>query len=213
MSGLLIGLTGGIAAGKSSVAEMFRDLGANLLDADKIAQEALRDWWEPTTDGRLAHILRMSAEEFSAGGVIDRRKLGKILFSNPILRRDVERVLHPLVAGRSQMLVDELRREQPNAHIIYESALLVEVDRHKWPDRLAVVVADDAVRIKRLMARNPLTEAEAMERFAAQLPQERKIELADFVIDNSGTPDETRAQVARIWENINAQAEARPQDG
>lgn len=208
--GLLVGLTGGIAAGKSSVAALFGEFGAALLDSDKIAWEAMRDWWEPTTDGRLARILRIPAEEFSAGGILDRRRIGRILFADPIRRGNVERVIHPLVAGRSRMLVDELRKTRPDTHVVYESALLVEAGRHKWPDRLVVVVADDAVRMGRLMARNSLMEAEAMARLAAQIPQSEKAALADFVIDNSGTPEETRTQAAKVWEALNAQVETCP---
>lgn len=205
MSGLLIGLTGGIAAGKSSVAAMFRDLGANLLDSDGIAHAVLSDLWEPTTDGRLAGLLQVPISEFSADGIIDRRRLGRILFADQIKRRNIEHIMHPLVAQKSEELVGVLRRTWPDTNIVYESALLVEAGRHEWPDLLVVVVADDRTRIARLMARNSLTEAEALARLAAQVAQEEKAKLADFVIDNSGTPEETRAQVAKVWENINAQ--------
>lgn len=207
MRGLLIGLTGGIAAGKSSVAAMFGELGASLLDADKIAHQVMRDMWEPTTDGRLAALINMPEGEFSTDGIIDRKKLGRILFADPDRRHDVEDVLYPLISVRSMRMVDELWRRPGTQHVVYEAALLVEAGRHKWPDKLVVVRAEDRVRIARLMARNSLSEDEARLRLAAQLPQEKKVALADFVIDNSGSREETKAQVATVWERLNAEGQ------
>lgn len=211
MSGLLIGLTGGIAAGKSSVAAMFGDLGAALLDSDQIAHQVMREMWEPTMDCRLSMLIGVPPDEFSdTEGHIDRRRLGRIVFADPWRRMALEDVLHPLVAIRSQRLVAELRKASEVRHIVYESALLVEVGRHKWPDCLVVVSTDDRVRIARLMMRNGMPEIEAKTRLAAQIPQSEKIALADFVIDNSGTPEETRAQVAKVWEALNVQVQENP---
>jgi dephospho-CoA kinase len=211
MSGLLIGLTGGIAAGKSSVAAMFGELGALLMDSDKVAHTVLHDLWEATSGKRLVQLLGVSMPELcDINGNLDRRKLSALVFADKGRRERLEREIHPLVAAGSHKMIALARKLMPERHIVYESALLVEVGRHREMDRLVVVFADDRTRIKRLMARSGLTEAEAMVRLAAQIPQLEKVRLADFVIDNSGTPEETGAQVARIWEILNAEMEKSP---
>jgi dephospho-CoA kinase len=143
-----------------------------------------------------------------ANGNLDRRKLSAFVFADAARRARLEEEIHPLVAAASQKMIDLAMRLVPSRHVVYESALLVEVGRHREMDRLLVVFADDdRTRIARLMARSSLTEVEAKARLAAQMPQLEKVRLADFVVDNSGTPDETRAQVAKFWEALNAEAE------
>jgi dephospho-CoA kinase len=208
MGGLLIGLTGGIAAGKSSVAAMFGELGALLLDSDKIAHTVLQDMWEATKGGRLISLLGVSMPELSdAKGYLDRAKLGRLVFADAERRKALERELHPLVAAASWRIIDLWRAALPSRRIVYESALLVEVGRHREMDRLVVVFADDRTRIKRLMARNSMSEDEARMRLAAQISQLEKVRLADFVIDNSGSPEKTKEQVVGIWRTLNAEAE------
>jgi dephospho-CoA kinase len=202
---MLIGLTGGIAAGKSSVAAIFGDLGALLLDSDKIAHTVLHDMWEMTTGGRLVRLLDVSMPELSdENGNLDRRKLSCLVFADTERRKRLEEEIHPLVATASLRMIDLARKTLPSRHIVYESALLVEVGRHKEMDRLLVVFADDRTRIQRLMARNSLSLEEAKARLAAQMPQLEKVRLADFVIDNSNSLDETSQQVAKVWEALNA---------
>lgn len=205
---MLIGLTGGIAAGKSSVASMLGDLGAILMDSDKIAHTVLHDMWEMTTGGRLVRLLDVSMPELSdESGHLDRRKLSRLVFADSARRKRLEEEIHPLVAAASWKMIDLAKRTLPSRHIVYESALLIEVGRHHGMDRLLVVFADDRTRIERLMARSALSEDEAKVRLAAQMSQLEKVRLADFVIDNSGSMDETRKQVVKTWEIINADPE------
>ena len=201
---LVVGLTGGIAAGKSTVASMFHELGAPVLDADDLAREA-------TAPGSAT--LRRIAEELGGqildgAGELDRKALGQLVFSDPDVRARLEAIIHPVIARAARERIAALAGEGHSV-VIYEAALLVETGRHREMDRLVVVAAGDAVRIARLMARDGLDRVQAEARLAAQLPQREKEELADYVIDNSGPLAQTRARVERVWRSLRADADGR----
>ena len=203
---LVLGLTGGIAAGKSVVARLFCELGAVHMDADQLARKVVAE--DP---GLLEAMVRAFGEEIvSADGTLDRARLGSIVFDDPEARARLEALTHPAIAARARQELKSLAGAGPSAPILYEAALLVETGRYRELDRLVVVVADMDVRLRRLMERDGFTEAEAAQRFAAQMPQEEKARLADYIIDNSGPLDQTRPQVKDIWEDI---ASARTSDG
>lgn len=192
-----IGLTGGIAAGKSSVARLFAEAGWPVVDADLLAREVVAPG-QPA----LARIVELFGRDvLDADGGLDRKALGQRVFADGVLRAALEAILHPAIAELSQRRFAELAAAG-HLHVVYEAALLVETGRHADFDVLVVVIADDETRIGRMGARDGLNEAEARRRLAAQLPQARKAALADYVIDNSGTLQETRAAVAAVRRSI-----------
>jgi len=194
----LIGLTGGIATGKSTVSGMLRGLGAHLLDADEIAREVA----EPGTPG-LAEIAQRFPGVVGADGRLDRAALGARVFSNEEERRALNAILHPRIqqafVEKTQALVD-----QGVEQVIYDAALLIENGLHKLMNGVILVTAPVESQVARLIQRNGLTEQEARARIAAQLPLSEKQRHATWVIDNSGTIEATRLQVERVWAEINA---------
>ena len=193
---LTMGLTGGIASGKSTVARIFCELGALHLDADQLARQVVNE--DPA-------LLQALVREFGAAirdgqGGLDRAALGRVVFADAEARARLEAMTHPAIIARARRELSALRGR--GAPVIYEAALLVETGRYLELDLLVVVVANMEVRRQRLMQRDGLSPEEVEERFAAQLPQEQKAALADHVIDNSGSLQETRTQVEQVWREI-----------
>jgi len=193
----VVGLTGGIAAGKSTVAKMFGELGCALLDADQLSREVMKD----------ARVLSRVARTFGQGvldprGGLNRKVLGEIVFSDAAARAELEAITHPAIAAAAARAFEELQR-QGHRLVLYEAALLVETGRHEEMDLLVVVVADEDVRIQRRMRRSDLGRQEARLRLSSQAPQEEKAALAHHLIDNSGTLEQTRARVEEVWRQIN----------
>jgi dephospho-CoA kinase len=194
---LRVGLTGGIASGKSTVAGLFGELGAPVVDADALARELVEPGGELL--GRLAH-------QFGSGildeeGRLDRAALGRIVFADSSARKRLEAITHPAIIDAAERRVEALGR-QGHRVVLYEAALLVETGRHREMDLLVVVTAEEGQRVERLMRRDGLDRQDALERLAAQMPQQAKVEAADYVIDNSGTLAQTRAQVLEVWKQI-----------
>jgi dephospho-CoA kinase len=185
----LIGLTGGIGSGKSTVAEMIRARGVPVLDADRIAREIVA----PGTPA-LAEIAAAWPAVVAPDGTLDRRRLGQIVFADPEARRRLEAITHPRIAARAAA---EARALEAAGHRLafYEAALLVETGRHREFDGLVVVTADEAAQLERVRARDGLPEAEARARIRAQLPLAEKVEAASHVVDNSRDLAATQAQV------------------
>ena len=192
-----IGLTGGIAAGKTEVAGIFAELGAAVIDADNLAREVVA----PGTEALGQIVEEFGPRVLGDSGALDRSALSEIVFADHEARRRLEAITHPAIVAAARRRVEELAR-QGHRVVIYEAALLVETGRHHDMDCLVVVVADNEQRIGRLMRRGGLSRADAAARIAAQLPQERKVELADHVIDNSGSLERTRALVEQVWGRI-----------
>ena len=193
----VIGLTGGIASGKSTVAAMLRELGAPVVDADELARRVV----EPGSAGLAAIVERFGPEVLDAAGALDRKQLGARVFADPEARAALNAITHPRIAELSQREI--ARHAAAGAPVvIYEAALIVENELHRGLDGLIVVSVPAEVQLERLMARDGLGEDEARARLAAQLPLADKVAVADQVIDNAGTVEETRAQVARVWEAI-----------
>jgi len=194
-----VGLTGGIASGKSTVAAMFRELRIPTVDADAIAREVV----EPGTEGLRAIVEAFGEGVLAPDGTLDRKKLGDIVFRDGQARGRLNAITHPRIAARSAERMQELGRgEAP--YLIYEAALLVENDIYRAFDALVVVAADEATQVARLRERDGIDEAAARARIVAQLPLERKIEVADFVVRNDGSVEDTREQVRRTHEALMA---------
>jgi len=196
----LIGLTGNIATGKSSVAAALAELGAHVIDADAVAHRVMRQG-TPT----WRSIMEAFGPDIVAeGGEIDRKRLGGIVFADPEALRRLERITHPAVIAEIDERIAEIAAQaaaqgQPRPVIVIEAIKLIESGMHRHYDALWVVTCAEEQQMKRLMARSGLTAAEAELRIAAQPPASAKVALADVVIDNSGAKAQMRQQVRRAW--------------
>jgi dephospho-CoA kinase len=210
---LKVGLTGGIASGKSVVGEMFAKLGAHVIEADRIAHELLQSG-NPVYDEVVRHF---GAAILNPDGTVSRARLAEAAFGSPGKPSRVEelnRIVHPAVIRRQEEWMEEMGRRNPRAIAIVEAALIVEAGAARRFDKLVVVTCDPEQRIQRWASRMKMDEAsarrEVTRRVAAQLPDEEKIKVADFVIDNSGSLDETNRQVREIYGKLKHEAEKSP---
>ena len=192
---LLVGLTGGIATGKSTVDAVLRELGAVIIDADVLAREVVAPG-EPA----LAEI----AAEFGPAvlgpdGRLDRKALGVIVFADPARRRTLEAMTHPRMRERLLRRIDELTAEHFRGLVFYDAAVLIESGSHLMMDRLVVVITDEPTQIARLMARDGIDRDEALRKIRSQMPLSEKAKLADYVIENSGGRGETERRVREVY--------------
>lgn len=193
----MIGITGGIATGKSTVTGMFRALGAQVLDADEIAREVVAPGSEA-----LLEIRARWPDVISVDGTLDRQKLGAHIFLRPEDRKALDAITHPRIQARvlerTHALWDEGHRV-----VFYDAALLIENRLHEAMNGVVLVAVPHDVQLQRLMKRNGLTREEASARIASQLPLEQKRAHATWIIDNSGSLESTRAQVEKVWQEVN----------
>jgi dephospho-CoA kinase len=192
----VIGLTGGIASGKSTVAARLRELGASIIDADVVAREVV----EPGQPA-LAEVAERFPGVVDGEGRLDRAALADRVFRSDAERRALNAILHPRI---QQAVVEKTGALAARGErlVLYEAPLIVENRIHERLDGLILVVVPRELQLARLMARNALTREEAEARLAAQLPLEEKRKHAQWVIDSSGTVAETRAQVDRLWADL-----------
>lgn len=193
-----VGLTGGIATGKSTVSRMLRQRGAAIVDADRVAREVV----EPGTEGAAGIRKRFGDPLFRPDGSLDRQRLGQIIFADSQARRDLNRLLHPLIIRRMESETARLQRADPHSIIIWDTPLLIEENLTKYVECVVVVYIPAALQEKRLMERDGITAAEARSRIQAQMPIEEKKSFADVLIDNSGTLAETERQVDALWQTL-----------
>jgi dephospho-CoA kinase len=189
-----IGLTGNIATGKSTVAKMLVDLGAAFLDADKVAHSVMA----PGGPAYAAVVAAFGAEIVADSGEIDRRALGKIVFSDPEALARLESLVHPAVIAEVDRWI--ATREVPV--VVVEAIKLLESGMAETYDAIWVTACTEATQVARLMDSRGLTRADARQRIHAQPPQAEKVARADVVIDTEATLAETRRQVAAAWANI-----------
>lgn len=190
---LRVGLTGGIASGKSTVAQRLVEHGALLVDADLLAREVVA----PGTPGLAAVVARFGSHVLAGDGSLDRPALGRLVFADPVARRDLESIIHPAVRARAA----ELEASAPDGSVVVQMIpLLVETGQAAAFDLVVVVDVPAEVQTQRLIERDGLTPAEAAARLAAQAGRAQRLAAADAVIDNSGDPVELRAAVDRFWE-------------
>ena len=195
---LLVGLTGGIGSGKSTVARLLEKRGAVVFDADLLAREAV----EPGTPGHAAVIERFGADVLAPGGELDREALASIVFADPSARRDLEEIVHPEVR-RLFAEGSEAYRDTDRV-VVFSAPLLVETGMHTAFEVLVVVSATVATQIERLMRQRGMSESSIRARIEAQAPLEDKAAAADFLVDNEGTLDELESQVDRLWNDLSA---------
>ena len=191
-----VGLTGGIASGKSLVAAELAARGATIIDADVLAREVV----EPGTPALAAIIERFGAD-LVQDGQLDRTRLAQIVFADPLARRDLERIVHPAVRARAA----ELERAAGDAAVVvHVIPLLVETGQQENFDLVVTVDADHETQVQRLMARNGFTRAEAEARIAAQASREERTLVADLVLDNTGSVKQLREQIDALWAELSS---------
>lgn len=194
----LIALTGGIASGKSAVASRLAELGAVIVDADRIAREVV----EPGAPA-LARIAEELGPEFlTPDGALDRARLGALVFAEPDKRRLLNAITHPAVAARSHELFAAAGASDPDAIVVYDVPLLSEAGRREEFGLVVVTVADAAERVRRMVGLRGMTREDAEARIVSQASDAERIALADVVIDTNGSLDETRAQADALWERL-----------
>jgi dephospho-CoA kinase len=190
---LVVALTGGIGAGKSTVAQNFAELGALVVDADQLARIAI----ERGSDG-FAEVLLRFGDEIILNGDIDRKKLAEIVFSDEAARKDLEKIIHPRVQAPFAEVVEDLEHDDI---LIYEIPLLAETDAAEKFDYIITVEADIELRKARLLKRG-LYISQIEKRMAAQASQESREAIADSVIRNDGDEDSLLRQVENLWESV-----------
>ena len=204
---LKVGLTGGIAAGKSAVGEMFAALGAQVIQADEIAHQLMQPG-DAVYQDVVAHF---GAGILNPGGSVNRARLAELAFgSKPSRVQELNQIVHPAVIRRQEEWMKQVAERDPHAIALVEAALILEADMAKRLDRLIVVTCHPEQRIERWARRLNVDEEtarrEVSRRMAAQLPDGEKIKAADFVVDNSGSLDETRRQVKEIYAELRKEA-------
>jgi dephospho-CoA kinase len=197
---LVLGLTGGIAAGKSSVAEIFAELGATVVSADRLAREVVA----PGSPALQEVVATFGGAMLTPTGELDRERLGQLVFADPQARARLNAITHPAIARLAESRLQALRAQQVPL-VIYEAPLLFEAGAAGRVDRVLTVIAAPRVQQERLATRDRLTPAAARERIAAQWPQAEKVARADYVIDNSGPRAETRRQVLALHQQLLAE--------
>jgi dephospho-CoA kinase len=218
---LKVGLTGGIASGKSVVGEMFVSLGAHLVQADGIAHQLMLPG-QPVYNEVMRHF---GDTILNPDGTVNRAKLAEAAFGKapaatasriPSRIEELNRIVHPAVIHRQEEWMEEIGRQDPDAVAIVEAALILEAGAAKRFDRLIVITSSDQQRIARYAERHKLVpdaaRKEVARRMAAQLPEAEKIKAADYVIDNSGSLDRTKGQVRQVWDKLHSEAIAKRQE-
>lgn len=191
---ILVGLTGGLATGKSSVARLFQDCGAYVIDADELARQIVQPGKPAWRD-----IVRVFGKSVvNPNRTLNRTALAGVIFRNDTKRRRLNAIVHPRVAQEQARLARAIAKKDPKAIVLYDVPLLFEAGVDKQMDKIIVVTADRPTQIKRLMTRNGFTRAEALRRLRAQMPLRDKIARADEVIDGTLSFAQTKGEVERI---------------
>lgn len=187
-----VGLTGGIGSGKSAVAARLAELGAVVIDSDRLAREVVA----PGTDGLAEVVARFGMQVLGPDGALDRPALGKVVFGDETARRDLEAIIHPRVRARTAELA---AAAPPGTVVVNDVPLLIEAGLAGLYELVIVVFADEATRVSRLVRDRGMTEAEARARIAAQATDEQRRAAADVAIVNEGTLADLRAAVDEVW--------------
>ena len=191
---MALGLTGGLATGKSTAAEILASLGAEIIDADRIAHQVLEPEGEAYSDV-VAHFGRSILTE---DGRVDRKKLGRIIFSSPVKRQQLEKLTHPHILEKIERRLEE---DRDSSRIVLEAPLLFETGLEKLVQEIWVISARLENQIARLKRRDGLDREEALRRINAQLSLKEKRKRADLVIENNGSKAELKEKVVKVWKD------------
>jgi dephospho-CoA kinase len=198
-----VALTGGIASGKTHCLRALERLGVPVIDSDTLARDAVA----PGTPGLAAVLRRFGPVVLQEDGTLDREALGRVVFNDPIAKRDLEAIVHPVVYEKIHRWFDGLAGRAADVPVfaVAEVPLLYETDHADDFDRVIVAACDRATQKRRAMARDHASEADVERRLNAQLPIEEKRRLADYVVDTGGTVEETDRQVVEVWDRLRAE--------
>lgn len=202
---LRVGLTGSIAVGKSFVTSVLAELGCHVLDADQTAREVVA----PGGEGLRKVVEAFGAEVLGTDGALDRARLGRVVFADEGKRQLLNSLLHPLIIAAQDEWLRDREREDPAGVAVIDAALMIETGSFRRFDKLIVVHCRDDAQLERLMRRDNLSREDAGRRVAAQMSQAEKMRHADFLIDTSGTREETRVRVAGVYERLRELASRR----
>jgi len=191
---LRVGLTGGIATGKTTVGQMFIELGCHLIDSDEISHQL----FEPGQNVHSAVIQAFGPQIVATDGTIDRKILGDIVFKDPAARAKLNTLVHPAIIHRQQEFLANVARTDPKGIGIVSAALMVEIGTYKNYDKVIVLSCPPELQRMRLKSRSGLSDAEIEARIAAQMPVEEKVKHGDFVVDTSSDLATTRRQAEMI---------------
>lgn len=197
---LVIGLTGNIGSGKSTVSRTLRELGAAVLDTDQVA----RDVVAPGTPALREIKETFGPKALKPDGTLDRVKVGDVVFKDPDALAKLNSIVHPRIiqAVDDWIKANQAKGKQAPPALVIEAPLLIEVNMHSMVDEVWLVKVDKEIQIQRVMARDGLSMEEAKMRLASQMPQEEKEKYAQRVIDNSGTPEKTKQQTYNLWQKL-----------
>jgi dephospho-CoA kinase len=195
---LRVGLTGGLASGKSFVGHALESLGCHLIEADELGHQVLL----PGAEAFDSVVGEFGPGILDPQGLIDRRKLASLVFGKPALLEKLNSFVHPAVFARQDHMLDGFQESDPHGIAVVAAAIMVETGSYKKLDRLIVAVCTLEQQIERAMKRDSLTREEVMTRIARQLPLEEKVRLADYVIDTSGSKDRTVEQVREVYRSL-----------
>jgi dephospho-CoA kinase len=195
---LIAGLTGGLACGKSFVAEAFARLGCHVVEADQLGHQVLL----PDGEAYGPAVALFGNEILSEDGTIDRQRLGRMVFADPAKLAQLNAIVHPAVQNRARRTFEEIARQDPNGIGIYVAAILVETGGWRDCDKLIVVDCSRETQMRRAVERLGATPEDVDARLSRQLPAEKKRELADFVIDTNGPKEDTLRQTKMVFEQL-----------
>jgi dephospho-CoA kinase len=202
---LLVGLTGGIATGKSTVSAMFGFLGARVIDADQLAREVVM----PGQPAHAAIVREFGPDVLQEDGALDRKRLGAIVFADPERRKRLEAITHPAIRTRQGRILAVYDEDGFDGIVLWDVPLLVETGGAALVDQVVVVYVDPETQLRRLMARDGIDEAAARARIASQMPIDEKRRHAHHVIDNSGSRADTERQVRQVYARLLSELGAR----
>jgi dephospho-CoA kinase len=200
---LKVGLTGGIATGKSYVTGLLKELGCEVADADVIARRVV----EPGRPAFFEIVREFGEGVLDAGGAIDRAKLGAVVFAQPERRARLNAIVHPRVFEAQDAWLAEVAGRDPQAVAVVDAALMIESGGYKCFDKLVVVYCEPEIQLARLMDRNRLSREDALSRINAQMPTAEKLKYADYALDTSRGFEDTRRQVRAFYEELRRDAE------
>lgn len=195
---LKVGLTGGIATGKSFVLGVLHELGCEVMDADQTAREVVEPG-QPAFEEIVAHF---GSEIIGKNGKLDRPKLGAIVFNDAAQREKLNSIVHPKVFEAQARWLAEIESRNPQAIVIIDAALMIETGSYRRFDKLVVVYCEPEIQLQRLIARNNLTQEEATARISSQMSSTEKLKYADFSINTSLGFEDTRRQVESLHEQL-----------
>ena len=197
---IVLGVTGGIACGKSLICHFFRELGAAVLSADELAREAVR----PGEEAFNKIVEHFGKEILTAEGTIDRALLAEKIFLEPAERQQLNQITHPAIGRLADQRISELRQDPAVPLIIYEAPLLFEAKAEERVDLVLVVATTPEQQLERLKQRDKLSRKEAIQRISAQMPLTEKISRADILVENNGSPAETKKLIGDIFRKLTA---------